>query len=417
MTRAAPTTTRLNHRGQRITRHSRTSLLSVAASLSVPIAGALVLAAADSSRAVQNPTIRLDMIQTGTTYDQVTNVMSVGVIDACLTTNPPGNANTHSHGAQLIIENVEDLIGWSARFNYLGDKMRIANVDATPFRDLNTDQLVGFANLPIEAASGHRGVTTSSSIPAAPPDNTNTAQTASVGACYLGSQNFVISPDTPHTPFPGDDSYQAVTGGVLATLPLQVVGNEQGNQLFMNLDDGSPNSPGSSFSYFDGAGLVESLLSSGALADGFHGEGVTCTPQDCTTLECPATPTPSATPADADGDGVPNATDNCPSWPNPAQNLPPWTVGLDDPDCDGFNTTVETPAGTNPNLHCGANAWPADINNNGFSDISDVVFLTGAFGQPAPPTPARYNIAPDPPDGFVDISDVARMVGFFGLGC
>jgi hypothetical protein len=186
----------------------------------------------------------------------------------------------------------------------------------------------------------------------------------------------------------------------------------------MNLDDGSPNSPGSSFSYFDGAGLVEMPLSSGALGDSFHGEGVTCTPQDCTTLECPAaTPTPTATPADADGDGVPNAADNCPAWPNPAQNLPPWTVGQDDPDCDGFNTTLENPAGTNPNLHCGTNAWPADINNDTFSDISDIAFLTGTFGSAVPPAPSRYNIAPDPPDGFVDITDVSRMTGLFGQRC
>ncbi|TMB70984.1 MAG: hypothetical protein E6J43_00490 [Chloroflexi bacterium] len=270
------------------------------------------------------------------------------------------------------------------------------------FLDLNREQFVGFPNLPTEGSSGHRGVATSSSIPAAPPDNTNTPQTASAGASYLGPQNIPISPDTPHTPTPGDDSYQAATGGVLAVMQLQVVGNEQGHQLFMNLDDGSPNSPGSSFSYFNGAGLVDVPLASGALGDGFHGEGIACSPQDCTTLECPAA---TPTPVDADGDGVPNANDNCPAWPNPSQNLPPWPVGQDDADCDGFN------------LHCGANAWPADINNDTFSDISDVSALTGVFGSAVPPAPARYNIAPDPPDGFVDISDVARMVAFFGRGC
>src|SRR5207244_6637061 len=100
-----------------------------------------------------------------------------------------------------------------------------------------------------------------------------------------------------------------------------------------------------------------------------------------------------------------------------AQNLPPWPIPANDPDCDGFSTTVENSAGTSPTTHCGANAWPADINNDTFSDISDIVFLTGNFGAAVPPAPARYNIAPDPPAGFVDITDVSRMVGFFGLGC
>ena len=117
----------------------------------------------------------------------------------------------------------------------------------------------------------------------------------------------------------------------------------------MNLDDGNPNSPGSSFSYFNGTNAVDVSLPSSVLGDGFHGEGVTCVLQDCTNVECPgATPPPSATPADADGDGVPDATDNCPAWPNPSQNLPPWPVPANDPDCDGFGNTVENSTGTNP---------------------------------------------------------------------
>jgi hypothetical protein len=64
------------------------------------------------------------------------------------------------------------------------------------------------------------------------------------------------------------------------------------------------------------------------------------------------------------------------------------------------------------------NAWPADINNDTFSDISDISFLTGDFGDPVPgQAPPRHNIAPDPPDGFVDITDVSRMTGLFGTGC
>ena len=93
-------------------------------------------------------------------------------------------------------------------------------------------------------------------------------------------------------------------------------------------------------------------------------------------------------------------------------------------DCDGDGWKDGSEAnyvGTDPLDNCpdntSDNAWPADINNDGFSDISDVSALTGVFGSAVPPAPARYNIAPDPPDGFVDISDVSRMVGFFGRGC
>ena len=121
--------------------------------------------------------------------------------------------------------------------------------------------------------------------------------------------------------------------------------------------------------------------------------------------------------SDADADGVFAGSDNCPNWPNPAQNLPPWTVPPSDPDCDGFSTAVETSVGTSATSHCGANGWPADINNDGFSDISDVSALTGVFGSAVPPAPARYNIAPDPPDGFVDITDISKMTGLFGSGC
>jgi hypothetical protein len=103
---------------------------------------------------------------------------------------------------------------------------------------------------------------------------------------------------------------------------------------------------------------------------------------------------------------VPDASDNCPSWPNAGQNLPPWPIPANDPDCDGFSTAVENSAGTASQTHCGPNAWPADINNDGFSDISDITTLGAASASPCRPPPARHNIAPDPVDGFVDITDI-----------
>jgi len=135
---------------------------------------------------------------------------------------------------------------------------------------------------------------------------------------------------------------------------------------------------------------------------------------------CP-TPSPTPTPppsGDSDGDGVPDSSDNCPSWWNPSQDLPPWQVPPNDPDCDGFTAAVEDPAGTNPLVQCGTNAWPADINNDTVSDISDIATLGGFFGKSVPPAPARYNIAPDPAlDGFIDITDISKIGGFFGKTC
>src|SRR2546422_1269904 len=88
------------------------ALLAVAASIAFLISGRL------TSHAVQNPTISLDMVTTGTTYDDTTNTMTVGPIDSSFT----GSSNvTHNHVSHLVINNVEDLVGWQVRLNYIGD--------------------------------------------------------------------------------------------------------------------------------------------------------------------------------------------------------------------------------------------------------------------------------------------------------
>src|SRR5439155_4174290 len=97
---------------------------------------------------------------------------------------------------------------------------------------------------------------------------------------------------------------------------------------------------------------------------------------------------------------------------------------LDD-DNDQFSDVVESAAGTNPLDNCvgspgtGGDAWPADINQDTFVDvIGDISQVAGQFGNSVPPAPARYDIAPNPPDHFIDvIGDISRLAGLFGQHC
>jgi len=136
--------------------------------------------------------------------------------------------------------------------------------------------------------------------------------------------------------------------------------------------------------------------------------------------QCTQVPAP-----DADGDGVPDASDNCPYWPNPGQALPPWPVPADDPDCDGFSSTDEGSIGTDPNDPC-ANTpdpndeadgrWPSDFDDSQVINVLDVIHvLPPFFGATVPPTSARRDLVPS---GVINISDVVKVLPpFFGSSC
>lgn len=272
----------------------RLSLLMTVAFVVVP---AVLLVPADSGRAIQAPRISLDMVTDGNSYNESANTMAVGAIDSCLE-SATANTISHVHTIHIIIHDVEDLIGWQVRLNYVGDRMRPSSFDPTPFTDSIAGGTVGFVNLPIDPVSlTHRVVSQASSIPSAPADGTNTSQTALLSASYIGDQGFAISPDTPpKSPTPDDISYSAPGGGVVASLTLEVVGDESGQLLQMDLDDGSPNSPGSGIIIFTATGAVNLDLDETALGDGLHAEGSAClppvTPTSTPTLTPPTTPTP-----------------------------------------------------------------------------------------------------------------------------
>jgi hypothetical protein len=223
----------------------------------------------------QNPLMSLDMVTTGNSYNDTTNTMNIGPINNCVA----GDASTtHVHSAHLVIQNVTDLVGWQARVNYIGDKFRPSAINFAPFMDNTTGQSLSFLNLPVDAGAGsHREISTGGGVPpAAPPDGSNTAQTHLFGASYLGTTNFAVSPDTPPKVVPDGGSYSAPSGGVLAEISLQVVGDETGQSLVMDLDDHSPNPPGSRVIIFTGSGIQDLNLAESALSDGRHEEGGAC---------------------------------------------------------------------------------------------------------------------------------------------
>jgi hypothetical protein len=241
--------------------------------LALVVAASALTVTLNSTRAVQAPEISLDMDQTGNTYDDATNSMAIGTIENCLSSATADPA-THTHPTHLLIRNVEDLIAFQIRLNYIGDQMRPSVFNPTPFTDNTTGQQVGFINLPIDQASSvHRGVTPAVSIPVGAPG----PQTALVGAAYNETQTLPVSPDTPAKGTPDDTSYSAPAGGVLGTLILQVVGDQSGQaSLFMDLDDAAPNPPGTRAVIWTGTASQDIDLAESALFDGFHAEGATC---------------------------------------------------------------------------------------------------------------------------------------------
>jgi hypothetical protein len=154
---------------------------------------------------------------------------------------------------------------------------------------------------------------------------------------------------------------------VLAAINLRVEAGQAGLPLYIDLDDGIPNKPGSGFTVFTSSGASSIELTESNLGDAFHGEGTSCV------LLVPPAP---------------------PTIPPIAAPTPP--AGPDSPD--------------QSSLHC-----PEDPTGDWNVDIFDVVLFTGAFAQTGP---AYLDIYPDlVGDGFIDIFDIVKVTARFSQKC
>jgi hypothetical protein len=152
-----------------------------------------------------------------------------------------------------------------------------------------------------------------------------------------------------------------------------------------------------------------------------------------------ATPAGSPTPVDSDQDGVSDASDDCPNWPNASQAMPSWPVPAGDTDCDGFPNSVaasnkapESYVGTDPLKNCAAtstandeavDAMPPDFNDDRVINGQD----TGKFGGPF----GAYNkLITDGPfngipgvrfdfngDGAINGQDTGKFQAYFNKMC
>jgi hypothetical protein len=141
---------------------------------------------------------------------------------------------------------------------------------------------------------------------------------------------------------------------------------------------------------------------------------------------------------DTDADGVCNpgapsggpgnctGSDNCPSWVNPAQNMPPWPVPANDPDCDNFTTATEMAIGTDPGRQCadnpGANneplpdRWPTDFQDNQISNTIDVGQFVPRLNSTGPGAP--YDVRFDyNSSNTINTVDVGRFVAVLNDTC
>ena len=99
--------------------------------------------------------------------------------------------------------------------------------------------------------------------------------------------------------------------------------------------------------------------------------------------------------------------------PGPAPSVAPSPIPDPnaDSDGDGFKDSLEVYMGTNPNLACGTNAWPPDINNDRkvdlFNDIAAIINKNGTNER-------RYDLNAD---GNIDVNDTEIVKSYYDKSC
>jgi hypothetical protein len=134
---------------------------------------------------------------------------------------------------------------------------------------------------------------------------------------------------------------------------------------------------------------------------------------------------------DVDGDGVPDALDNCPTVYNPTQtntdqfnwrsNLP-GSDGLGDAcdpdiDGDGYTNNQEIAIGKDPLVYCAI--MRADVDNDGMVTILDLSKVAMKFHQTFPPTDPAAGIDTgiqrlnQDADNVITILDLSRVAQYY----
>ena len=129
---------------------------------------------------------------------------------------------------------------------------------------------------------------------------------------------------------------------------------------------------------------------------------------------------------DGDGDGVPNALDNCPTASNTSQTNAdasngvlnrPGADGLGDAcdfdaDGDGYPDVIESALGKDPLAYCAimrANVDLANVGGDHAVTILDMTLLAQHFLEPVPPAPERYNQDADNAITILDLTVLANL--------
>lgn len=129
-------------------------------------------------------------------------------------------------------------------------------------------------------------------------------------------------------------------------------------------------------------------------------------------------------PPDQDGDGVPDASDNCPAAYNPSQTDADGDGEGDvcdsDDDGDGWDDTDETFITTDTLDDCADlasdDAWPPDLNNDGLVQGFDALFLRSLIGtgQGQPGYTPRYDLDTN---GWIQGMDAMFVRPYIGEFC